>query len=199
MDVKIRKFRVGARFGRLVIIELDRLKAKCKCDCGEEKVVLRSNLSSGTTTSCGCYAREQTIAKSTKHGMRGTRTYNIWANMLQRCHNEKHPAFERYGARGISVCERWRESFAAFLEDMGPCPDGLEIDRADNELGYFKENCRWATRTTNNRNTRTSKRWFIDGVEYPSCSAAAKALGKGRNTIMEMAKSKPGCFSEKKY
>lgn len=199
MDGKRRKFCIGARFGRLTIIGLEKLKAKCLCDCGTEKTVHRSNLSSGSTTSCGCYMREFVSVNSKKHGKRKTRTYNIWSNMRQRCHNENHPAFNRYGGRGIFVCERWRSSFEAFVEDMGDCPEGLEIDRKNNNLGYFKENCRWATRAAKNQNTSVSKRWIIDGEEYPSCAAAAKALGKGRNTIASMVNENEGCSSELKY
>ena len=119
--------------------------------------------------------------------------------MIQRCTNEKHPAYDRYGGRGITVCNEWLESFDAFFIDMGDRPKGVEIDRIDNNLGYFKDNCRWDSRANNNRNTKTSKRWIIKGVEYSSGSIAAKALGVGRNTITKWCRERDDCHSESLY
>jgi hypothetical protein len=82
--------------------------------------------------------------------------------MLQRCTNPKNPSFERYGGRGITVCERWRD-FAAFQADMGEPPAGLTLDRKDNDLGYQPENCRWATDAEQTRNTRRNRRLTLDG------------------------------------
>jgi hypothetical protein len=86
----------------------------------------------------------------------GFRSEHIaWANMLQRCYNEKHPQFKNYGARGIVVCARWRASFAAFLEDMGPKPSReLSIDRENNDGSYSPQNCRWATAKQQSANQR---------------------------------------------
>ncbi len=74
--------------------------------------------------------------------------------MKKRCLNPKEPAYPNYGGRGITVCERWLGSFQNFLDDMGECPEGLTIDRVDNSLGYYKENCRWATDLEQGNNTR---------------------------------------------
>lgn len=82
--------------------------------------------------------------------------YGIWAHMIQRCTNPNHPAWKNYGGRGITVCERWRESFAAFFADMGQRPTGLFLDRTDNDGNYEPGNCRWTTRSVNNRNRRDS-------------------------------------------
>lgn len=78
--------------------------------------------------------------------------------MVRRCHNPKSVSYKNYGARGIFVCDRWRYSAEAFLEDMGPPPEGKQIDRINNDLGYFKENCRWSTREEQAKNTRRTKK-----------------------------------------
>lgn len=80
-----------------------------------------------------------------KHGMVNTRTYRSWKGMRERCYDEAHPQYRRYGGRGITVCERWQHSFVNFLADMGVAPAGLTLDRKDNDLPYNRGNCRWAT------------------------------------------------------
>jgi hypothetical protein len=88
-----------------------------------------------------------------------------WYHMIQRCHNPKHPRFGNYGGRGITVCDRWRASYEAFVADMGLPPEpGLTIDRRDNDRGYSPDNCRWATSTTQSRNKTTSRYLEHDGV-----------------------------------
>ena len=87
------------------------------------------------------------------HGSSYTLEYNIWSSMISRCHNKNHKAYRRYGGRGIMVCERWRNSFIAFFEDMGKKPfPKAQIDRIDNDGNYELENCRWATCAENIRN-----------------------------------------------
>lgn len=80
--------------------------------------------------------------------------YRCWQDMKQRCLNPASPSFKNYGGRGITVCERWLNNFQTFLEDMGKRPDEHSLDRIDNDKGYAPENCRWATSTTQSRNTR---------------------------------------------
>jgi hypothetical protein len=94
------------------------------------------------------------------------RTYQAWADMRNRCNNTRHRRYSSYGGRGIVVCERW-DSYELFLEDMGLKPEGLTLERLDNNLGYGPENCKWATYREQNVNTRRTRYFEIDGVKRP--------------------------------
>lgn len=139
-----------------------------QCECGKTVTLTRGNLVSGNTKSCGCkwvelHTTHGHKKTGTGNGYRGSRTYFCWQSMKARCLNEKKAEFQHYGGRGIKVCERWM-TFEMFLEDMGEVPDGMSLDREDNELGYSKENCRWATKQEQQGNRRTSRRLTINGV-----------------------------------
>jgi len=150
------------RFGRLLIVRrLPPSASGCvrvvvRCDCGISKTVALGKLCSGNTRSCGCLRRElQTIHG---HGRSGAQSpeYLAWANMLKRCLRPNYAIFASYGGRGISVTKRWL-SFPNFLADMGLRPSPKHsLDRRNNDKGYSKRNCRWATRTQQMRNTRSS-------------------------------------------
>ncbi len=161
----------GARFGRLVVVQFDRIHNKrrrwlCRCDCGAEKSIDGASLRSGNTKSCGCATREASSRRATdrnlKHGARTsanpTVEYAAWQAMLQRCTRANHPAFANYGGRGISVCALWRESFENFLADMGPRPANRSLDRIDNDGDYKPGNCRWATYSEQMKNRRSARR-----------------------------------------
>jgi hypothetical protein len=146
----------------LAVGELVRVGAKnrrayvCQCDCGEVRTVLAENLTSGRQKSCGCLSRDMAKAsgeRSRTHGMHKSRTYGIWHGMKNRCQTSKSGAYVRYGARGVTVCERW-QTFENFFADMGEAPDGLTLDRIDNTKGYEPGNCRWATWTQQAANRR---------------------------------------------
>lgn len=133
----------------------------CICSCGRLHTTEGSNLRRGKTRSCGCLAKESQslVAKSrATHAMSGTQAYHIWHAMILRCSKPTHPKYKNYGGRGITVSERWK-SFALFHEDMGEKPERMSLDRIDNNLGYSKENCRWATYEEQSRNKRTN-RWI---------------------------------------
>ena len=150
------------RFNKLVAISHEnvltgcgrkRIHWLCQCDCGNKVTVEVSNLKTGNIKSCGCSRLGNTNA--TIHGMIKTRTYNVWRGMKDRCNNKNVNNYERYGGRGIKVCDHWRK-FSNFFADMGKCPKNMSIDRIDNSLGYSKENCKWATIKEQNNNKRTN-------------------------------------------
>ena len=163
----------GKKFGKLTVISragTDHCKHviwNCICDCGNKKVLRSNSLTIHHQQSCGCETSNILSKLSKKHGHNTdfngkSSTYNSWDNMIQRCHNPKNTNYIRYGAKGTSVCDRWRvkDGFSNFILDMGEKPTPKHsIDRIDNSKGYYADNCRWATRKEQHRN-KTTNIWY---------------------------------------
>lgn len=185
----------GKTFGYLTVIRRDvssngksgNAKWLCRCKCGEERSVVGSKLVRGEHRSCGCKKGEHISKAVTTHGMTGTPTYNSWGAMINRCTNANHPRYRDYGGRGIVVCNRWRK-FANFLEDMGERPNGLELERRDNNSGYSKENCYWATHSEQARNRRSS-RIIETSLGTMTQAEAAEIVGVTQGAIQHRRKA----------
>lgn len=163
----------GERFGRLVAMEpvyIDSWKQvfwRCKCDCGAIKDIRGKHLWSGKIKSCGCFRVENSRTAFTKHGYARKNqispTFASWSSMIDRCRNRNNNAYDRYGGRGITVCDRWKK-FENFLADMGERPAQLTLERRDNDKGYSPDNCYWATYKQQGRNTCRNRVIEMDGT-----------------------------------
>lgn len=177
---------IGERFGRWVVLEIvDCGHRKCRCDCGTEKTVLRQTLTQAKGKSCGCLRKERTAERSTKHGGAAGRvpTYYVWKGMRRRCQNPNAQDYKYYGGRGISICDRWRDSFENFLADMGARPGAeFSIERKDNEGPYSPSNCVWATRIQQMNNRRNNRLVEFDG-ETMTVAEWASRIGMSRSCL----------------
>ena len=161
----------GMKFGRLTVIERRGSNSRrnalwlCHCECGNEKIISGASLVHGHTNSCGCLHSELAREQNTTHGKTNSRLYAIWRNMKARCYNGNNENYKYYGARGITVCDEWRNNFEAFQEwafangydnnaRFGECT----LDRIDVNGHYCPTNCRWATIDEQNKNRRNCKK-----------------------------------------
>jgi hypothetical protein len=195
---------IGQRFERLVVVGeaspyvspsdgWRRSRWLCRCDCGKEVVAHQVCLQRGSTRSCGCYRKGRPKSRTRmSHGQAAKKdgkrsgTYIAWVAMRGRCHNPNRPEYERYGGRGITVCQRW-EKFENFLEDMGKRPKGKSIDRIDNDGNYEPGNCRWADNKTQARNRHYGKRIEFYGRQI-STAELLEITGVPRTTFYKRLK-----------
>ena len=172
--IKMSRFKdlTGKKFNMLTVLNLSPTRHQraamweCLCDCGEKTLVKGSKIISGHTKSCGCL----NILSHTKHSHASskgrTKVYRAWDGMKKRCYNPNSDSFYRYGGRGIEVCDRWKNSFENFLEDMRERPSkDHSLDRIDNDGDYTPENCRWTDWKTQARNRRCNYLVTYNGVK----------------------------------
>jgi hypothetical protein len=193
----------GQKYQRLTVIkfvELSKYGAiwECKCDCGNIKNVKSGDLRSGNTNSCGCYMKDRIKETNTKHKATEngiiTGTYRSWRTMKARCYQKSTINYKEYGGRGIEVCERWRNSFENFLEDMGERPEGYSIERKDFNGNYEPSNCCWIPFNHQSKNTRSNKYVILNGEKMIQ-SEASRLLNIPQRTISEWRK-RQNCIPE---
>lgn len=177
----------GMRFGRLTVMKVDGKNNRgrplwlCKCDCGNETHVERQHLIRGQTKSCGCFRKEFAKRQHTTHGLsksinRQNRLYRIWSGIKDRCCNTNSKYWNRYGGRGIKICEEWKNnylSFHAWALSNGYL-DELTLDRINNDGNYEPSNCRWATWETQENNRSDNIIFNIEGEKISLAQLARK-------------------------
>lgn len=186
----------GRRFGRLVVMEREQhRKSKgiawvCMCDCGKKTIVTSDKLKNGHTKSCGCLWLETIKQSNRKHGQTETKLYRVWRGIISRTCNPSSTNYANYGGRGITICEEWRKSFETFCEwaVQNGYAEGLSIDRIDNDMGYYPQNCRFITMKEQSKNTRRNRYLEFNGMRMTE-SDWADSLGIRRETLCFRLKS----------
>jgi len=180
----------GKTFGRLTVVRYaETRKSKawwiCRCSCGTVGEFRGEDMVSGQQKSCGCLRNEISGGRTRTHGRSKSPEYHVWVGMIARCEKKNIKGYDRYGGRGISVCDRWRHSFANFLADMGNRPsERHSIERVNNDGNYEPGNCRWATTAEQSNNTRRTIRIVIGGREQ-SLKSWCKELGKSYSSTQK--------------
>lgn len=183
--------RTGTRYGRLLVVARakngtgNKSRWVCRCDCDPQTTIIvqGGNLHDGHTTSCGCM--KGIGGDRDMHGATRTPEHRAWVGMKLRCSNPNTKGYSRYGGRGIQVCDRWRDSFSAFLADMGPRPSPRHsVERRNNDGNYEPDNCYWATDAEQTRNTRQNRNYTYNGRTM-CLTDWARESGRPRSTLMQ--------------
>lgn len=199
----------GKRYGKLTAIKLDHIEHVAtgtvhywlyKCDCGNEKVIRKGEVSQGGSQSCGCYLRESVRERATKHGDSETRLYDIYRGIKRRCLNPKFKHYKDYGGRGIKICDEWLEDYLNFKEWAinNGYSDNLTIERIDFNGNYEPNNCKWIPLSEQPKNTRRCRFITINGIKHTikewakylnlSYSTLIYRMKKNKNYIRELLK-----------
>lgn len=173
---------IGKKYGRLTILKEGKMaqygstkmrKVICQCECGNQKEIDLNSIKRGKSISCGCYMREVSTKNSTTHGKTMLKPgvkhpdYSIWIKIKGRCLNPNTKCYHHYGGRGIKICDRWKDSFENFIQDMGWRPNiNYSIERIDVNGDYCSENCKWIHKSEQTRNTRRVKLIKYNGNLY---------------------------------
>lgn len=170
----------GNKYNSLLVLGIgsrsndNRIRWRCQCDCGNETLVLTSHLKNGNTKSCGCLQKKIVSDMFLKHGHSNDSTYKSWQAMKNRCTNSTTPDYKYYGGRGIILDNSWY-NFQNFLKDMGEKPSLQHtIERIDNNKGYNKQNCKWATRLEQAQNTSFNRRFIFNGEDLTMSEIARR-------------------------
>ena len=164
------KFKVGQKFNKFTILEFNgkhksgHLTALCKCDCGNIRTISLSDLKLNRSKSCGCIRKEAKQLFKKDHGMTNTKEFKTWAGIKIRCYNKNYKSYNYYGGKGVTMCNRWLNSFRNFLEDMGFAPTNKHsIDRIDSNGNYEPNNCKWSTLIEQANNKSNNKFYEYNG------------------------------------
>lgn len=158
-----KRYSVNPKIGRLTVVGIfrdgDKIRVKCRCECGSETSPQISNIRNGHTRSCGCLQKTHRMIHAQTCGrFKNSKQYRAWCAMRSRCLNANNPQYKDYGGRGIKICERWND-YLNFESDIGePNSPLMSLERVDNDKGYCPENCRWATKAEQNDNKQNTRR-----------------------------------------
>lgn len=183
---------VGKRFGRLRVLRASKKRSsshgmrwECLCECGNNTTVSSTHLITGHTKSCGCYRRDSSALSLYKHGESAgglSPEYRAWSQAKNRCLNQNNKRWKRYGGRGVIFCERWKNSFENFLEDMGRRPPKTSLERKDNNGNYEPGNCKWATKVEQANNKSNNRTITVNG-KTQTLAAWEREMGYRKGTI----------------
>lgn len=183
---------IGMRSGKLRVVGFAGVKKEhtcwnCICDCGNTKIITAYSLKTKSTKSCGCLQKEMLRKRNdllSTHKMSYSSEYKAWAGIKKRCSNKKLTNYKNYGGRGIKICNRWKNSFKNFYEDMGKKPSNKHsIDRIDVNGNYEPENCRWATAREQQLNRRDNL-YFEYNNEIKHINEIAEIIQIKRSTLL---------------